>query len=201
MDKDDKQQVDSPKVLVAEDEPLIRMDIAETLSDDGFHVLEASSGSEALRLIDDPDHVVLVVTDVNMPGADGRRRGTPRACPTPRRGRPLCQCPAGPALVAPNTAALQPSHQTVQGRPTFSQRSGRSCWGVDKLGNILYPPAGIATCPWPGTRLSIDLPSLSHTDPIHGCPHIVEDAAGGTQPRIRNASARASNSISWVCSR
>jgi DNA-binding response OmpR family regulator len=56
---------------VAEDEPLIRMDIVETLADDGFNVLEASEGSEALRLIDDPDHVVLVVTDVNMPGVDG----------------------------------------------------------------------------------------------------------------------------------
>lgn len=56
---------------MAEDEPLIRMDIAETLTEDGFHVLEASSGSEALRLIDDPDHVALVDTDVNMPGADG----------------------------------------------------------------------------------------------------------------------------------
>ena len=71
MDKGDQQQADSPKVLVAEDEPLIRMDIAKTLTDNGFHVLEASSGSEALRLIDDPDHVVLVVTDVNMAGADG----------------------------------------------------------------------------------------------------------------------------------
>ena len=71
MDEGDQQQADSPKVLVAKDEPLIRMDIAETLTDNGFHVLEASSGSEALQLIDDPDHVVLVITDVNMPGADG----------------------------------------------------------------------------------------------------------------------------------
>lgn len=47
------------------------MDIVETLTDDGFNVLEASNGSEALKLIDDPDHVVLVVTDVTMPGADG----------------------------------------------------------------------------------------------------------------------------------
>ena len=71
MAKDDQPQPDGPKILVAEDEPLIRMDIVETLAIDGFQVLEASDGSEALRLIDDPDHVVLVVTDVNMPGVDG----------------------------------------------------------------------------------------------------------------------------------
>lgn len=62
---------DTPRILVAEDEPLIRMDIVETLSDNGFDVLEASDGAEALRLIDDPDHVVLVITDVDMPGVDG----------------------------------------------------------------------------------------------------------------------------------
>lgn len=71
MGRDDQPQPDSPKILVAEDEPLIRMDIVETLAIDGFQVLEASDGSEALRLIDDPDNFAMVVTDVNMPGVDG----------------------------------------------------------------------------------------------------------------------------------
>ena len=71
MDNDSQQKHVSAKILVAEDEPLIRMDLVEALAEDGFDVLEASDGSEALRLIDNPDHVVLVVTDVNMPGVDG----------------------------------------------------------------------------------------------------------------------------------
>ena len=59
------------RVLVVEDEPLIRFLMVDTLQDAGFDVLEAPSGVEACRLIDNPDQVDLVVTDLNMPEADG----------------------------------------------------------------------------------------------------------------------------------
>ena len=59
------------KVLVAEDETLIRLDIVETLTDAGYEVVaEAADGEEAVRLADehDPD---LCVMDIKMPVMDG----------------------------------------------------------------------------------------------------------------------------------
>jgi response regulator NasT len=59
------------KVLVAEDEALIRMDIVETLRDSGYDVVgEAGDGQEAVELADElqPD---LVVMDIKMPRMDG----------------------------------------------------------------------------------------------------------------------------------
>ena len=59
------------RVLVAEDEALIRMDIVETLRDSGYEVVgEASDGQEALELSEtlNPE---LVVMDIKMPRMDG----------------------------------------------------------------------------------------------------------------------------------
>jgi response regulator NasT len=59
------------KVLVAEDESLIRMDIVETLREHGYDVVgEAADGQEALDLAKElsPD---LVVMDIKMPNMDG----------------------------------------------------------------------------------------------------------------------------------
>ena len=59
------------RVIVAEDEALIRMDIVETLRDNGFDVVgEAGDGERAVELATElrPD---LVVMDVKMPKLDG----------------------------------------------------------------------------------------------------------------------------------
>src|ERR1700712_2303705 len=56
------------RVLVVEDEDLIRMILSEALDDEGFQVVEASSGGEAVILIDNPGGLYAVVTDVPMPG-------------------------------------------------------------------------------------------------------------------------------------
>jgi len=59
------------RVIVAEDESLIRIDIVETLRDHGFEVVaEASDGEKAVALAEElrPD---LVVLDVKMPLMDG----------------------------------------------------------------------------------------------------------------------------------
>jgi DNA-binding NtrC family response regulator len=56
-------------VLVVEDEMLIRLDIVESLRDEGFSVHEASNADEAIAiLIADPDIRVLF-TDIDMPGS------------------------------------------------------------------------------------------------------------------------------------
>ena len=59
------------KVLIAEDEAIIRLDLKEMLEEEGFDVVgEASDGEAAVRLAHerDPD---LVIMDIKMPGMDG----------------------------------------------------------------------------------------------------------------------------------
>lgn len=59
------------RVLVAEDEALIRLDLVELLTDEGFEVIgQASDGEEAVKLARElrPD---LVIMDVKMPRMDG----------------------------------------------------------------------------------------------------------------------------------
>ena len=59
------------RVVIAEDEALIRLDLAEMLRDEGYQVVgEASDGQEAVDLAESlrPD---LVIMDVKMPRRDG----------------------------------------------------------------------------------------------------------------------------------
>jgi response regulator NasT len=61
----------SRRVLIAEDEALIRLDLKEMLEEDGFDVVgEAGDGETAVRLATElrPD---LVILDVKMPVLDG----------------------------------------------------------------------------------------------------------------------------------
>jgi two-component system, response regulator PdtaR len=63
--------VPARRVLVAEDESLIRLDLAEMLAEEGYQVVgEAGDGATAVRLAEElrPD---LVVMDVKMPVLDG----------------------------------------------------------------------------------------------------------------------------------
>ena len=62
-------------VLVVEDEDAIRASIRRLLQREGYSVLEASDGAEALELLEDKatDQVALVLTDLRMPGMDGRQ--------------------------------------------------------------------------------------------------------------------------------
>ena len=60
-----------PRIVVAEDEAIIRLDIVETLSEAGFDVIaQAGDGAEAVRLALElkPN---LVLMDIKMPGTDG----------------------------------------------------------------------------------------------------------------------------------
>lgn len=57
-----------PTILVVEDEILIRIDLAETLREQGYTVLEAGNGDEALKLLQAGIACDLVISDVRMPG-------------------------------------------------------------------------------------------------------------------------------------
>lgn len=58
----------SPVIVVAEDEVLVRMAIAEHLRACGFTVVEAASGDEARAVILSGIAVDLVFSDIQMPG-------------------------------------------------------------------------------------------------------------------------------------
>lgn len=68
---DDAPAGSRPRVLVAEDEALIRMDLVELLEEEGYEVIgQAGDGEQALAMARElePD---LVVMDVKMPKMDG----------------------------------------------------------------------------------------------------------------------------------
>lgn len=61
----------APRILIAEDEAIIRLDLKEMLEEEGVDVVgEAADGEAAVRLAREhnPD---LVIMDVKMPGMDG----------------------------------------------------------------------------------------------------------------------------------
>ncbi|WP_198368370.1 response regulator [Roseomonas sp. KE0001] len=55
-------------MLLVEDEPLVRTLAREVLEEEGFMVLEAETGDEAIRILNGLDRIDIVVTDVRMPG-------------------------------------------------------------------------------------------------------------------------------------
>ncbi|HGY54083.1 MAG TPA: response regulator [Caldithrix abyssi] len=60
-------------ILVVEDEQSLRVMICKMLKSNGYKVLEAADGEEALAVVQDFDgHIDLLLTDVVMPGMSGR---------------------------------------------------------------------------------------------------------------------------------
>lgn len=74
------------RVVIAEDEALIRLDLKEMLEEEGYRVVgEAGDGAAAVRLVEEhrPD---LVILDVKMPILDGISAPSR----SPRRGWRRC---------------------------------------------------------------------------------------------------------------
>ena len=59
------------RVLVVDDETLVRMLAVDYLENAGFDVIEANDGAQALRLLSQDPGVQVLFTDVNMPGISG----------------------------------------------------------------------------------------------------------------------------------
>ncbi|WP_018899494.1 response regulator [Rhizobium sp. 2MFCol3.1] len=57
-----------PVVLIVEDEPFILLDVAESISQAGFKVIEAVTADRALQIIEQGQKVDAIFTDINMPG-------------------------------------------------------------------------------------------------------------------------------------
>ena len=59
------------RVVIAEDEAIIRLDLKETLEEEGYEVVgETGRGDEAVELVKQ-HHPDLAILDVKMPGMDG----------------------------------------------------------------------------------------------------------------------------------
>ncbi|CAO4180732.1 histidine kinase [Methylorubrum populi] len=63
----------SETVLVVEDEPVVRDLVVEVLRDLGYRILEAETGPSGLGIVQTPVRIDLLVTDVGLPGFDGRQ--------------------------------------------------------------------------------------------------------------------------------
>jgi PAS domain S-box-containing protein len=60
-------------VLVVEDEPVVRGVIVEMLQDQGYRTLQAVDGPSGLRILRLNQRIDLLVTDVGLPGMNGRQ--------------------------------------------------------------------------------------------------------------------------------
>jgi CheY-like chemotaxis protein len=62
----------SHRVLIVDDEPLIRLVLRRTLEGEGYRVVEATNGLEALAMFANDRHgISAVFSDVSMPEMDG----------------------------------------------------------------------------------------------------------------------------------
>jgi two-component system, cell cycle sensor histidine kinase and response regulator CckA len=65
-------QASGEYILIVEDEPAVRSMTCRALQEQGYQVMEASDGHEALRLVEQADGALdLIITDVIIPGIDG----------------------------------------------------------------------------------------------------------------------------------
>ena len=60
-------------ILVVEDEPIVRSLVIEVLNDLGYKTLEAAEASEALTITESTQRIDLMVSDVGLPGMNGRQ--------------------------------------------------------------------------------------------------------------------------------
>ncbi len=60
-------------VLVVEDEAVVRLLTVEVLNDLGYHALEAAEGNAALRILETSQQIDLLITDIGLPGLNGRQ--------------------------------------------------------------------------------------------------------------------------------
>jgi len=72
------------RILVVDDEAVIRSLMLDMLADEGYEVETAASGSEALDLLSDPGNFIVLFTDIQMPNMDGIEllREAKKVCPS-----------------------------------------------------------------------------------------------------------------------
>lgn len=61
----------SLKLLVVDDEDMIRINLEAYLEDEGHEILLASTGEDAIELVKSNKDIDLAIVDVRLPGIDG----------------------------------------------------------------------------------------------------------------------------------
>ena len=61
-------------VLVIDDEPTVRMLIADVLAEAGYAVMEAQDGPSGMRILQSDARIDLLITDVGLPGGMNGRQ-------------------------------------------------------------------------------------------------------------------------------
>jgi CheY-like chemotaxis protein len=116
MDQETFRNLPQPVALVVDDEPLILMDSADIISDEGYHVIEARSADEAFAFLENHNSLRLLLTDVQMPGA---MDGIALACSVARMW-PHIQIIVASGAVQPAQGAL-PDGVTFMNKPISIQ--------------------------------------------------------------------------------
>lgn len=92
-----------PVLLVVEDDPLVRLTLADGLAEAGFEVLEVGDARAALALLCARRDVLAVLTDIGLPGgADGYALA--RAARVLRPGLPVVYASGGQSAMAKERA-------------------------------------------------------------------------------------------------
>jgi CheY-like chemotaxis protein len=65
------ERAEQPMLMIVDDDPEVRIIVAEFLQDFGYRVIQASGGAEALDLLAQAPDVRLIITDIRMPDMSG----------------------------------------------------------------------------------------------------------------------------------
>jgi len=60
-----------PKLMIVDDDPEVRIIVAEFLRDIGYQVIQAPGGAEALNLLEPNPDLRMIITDIRMPDMSG----------------------------------------------------------------------------------------------------------------------------------
>ena len=111
------------RLLVVDDEQIVRRLAARMLASMGYRVLQAESGHAAVQVLQrTAQRVGAVVTDVAMPGIGGRQLGATIAECWPEVR--VLYMSGFPARVMVNEGALDPTSPFIQ-KPFTSEQLGR----------------------------------------------------------------------------
>ncbi|HOO72993.1 MAG TPA: PAS domain S-box protein [Spirochaetota bacterium] len=71
VEADDRGNAGSETILIIEDEDMVRKILVRTLKEKGYRIIEAGSGSDALRLCSSAPKIDLILSDVILPDYNG----------------------------------------------------------------------------------------------------------------------------------
>ena len=118
-------------VLLVEDEPLVREIAKSALSDQGYQVLEAENGEEALQVANDARRRHPDRADRRRHAEDGRPRAGREPAPDHGLGSASSTCPATPPPGSTSRTSSSPAPRSSASRSPWPRCSARSASVLD----------------------------------------------------------------------